>query len=125
MSRPALTLNWFGCYLMLLGLALMLVPNLLLGLFHIANTSEVWIRIVGVLAFNIGVYYLAAARSESRPLFLASVYTRALVLATFATFALLQLCEPIVVLFGAADFCGALWTLYALRTENRARAIRN
>jgi uncharacterized protein YjeT (DUF2065 family) len=55
MSRPALTLNWFGYYLMLLGLALMLAPNLLLRLFDIATTSEVWIRIVGVLAFNIGV----------------------------------------------------------------------
>ncbi|WP_325435290.1 hypothetical protein [Pseudomonas nitroreducens] len=125
MSRSALTLKWFGCYLMLLGLALMLVPNLLLGLFHVATTSEVWIRVVGVLAFNIGVYYLAAARSESRPLFLASVYTRALVLASFAAFALLQLCEPIVVLFGAVDFCGGLWTLHALRTENSAHAIRN
>ena len=49
-----------------------LAPGPLLGLFGLAAT-EVWIRVVGVLAFNIGVYYWAAAAAESRPVFVASV----------------------------------------------------
>ncbi|QRY77259.1 hypothetical protein JVX91_16755 [Pseudomonas sp. PDNC002] len=118
MSRAALTLKYFAIYLMLLGIALVLVPNLLLSLFGMAPTPDVWVRVVGVLAFNIGVYYWYAARSESRELFLASVYTRAIVLASFAAFAALQLSEPVLVLFGAVDFCGGLWTLRALRREN-------
>jgi hypothetical protein len=117
MSKPALTLKWFGIYLLLLGAGLALLPNLLLSLFLIPPTDEVWIRVVGVLVFNIGVYYLFAARSESRELLLASVYTRALVLLSFALFALLGLAEPVVVLFGAVDCLGGLWTLYALRRE--------
>ncbi|MNZ89869.1 hypothetical protein D3C78_1088070 [compost metagenome] len=122
MSKPALTLKWFGVYLMLLGLALAAIPNLLLSLFFMEPAREVWIRVVGVLAFNIGVYYWFAALSESRPLFLASVYTRALVLASFALFAALGLAAPVMVLFGAVDFLGGLWTLHALRQERRVRA---
>jgi hypothetical protein len=122
MSRAALSLKYFALYLMLLGTFLVLGPNLLLGMFALPSTPEVWIRVVGVLAFNIGIYYWFAARSERRELFLASVYTRALVLVSFAAFALLQMAEPVVVLFGAVDFCGALWTLYALRTEDAAWA---
>lgn len=117
MSKPALTLKWFGIYLLMLGAGLALLPNLLLSLFLIPPTDEVWIRVVGVLVFNIGVYYLFAARSESRELLLASVYTRALVLLSFALFALLGLAEPVMVLFGAVDCLGGLWTLHALRRE--------
>lgn len=124
MSKAALSLKYFAIYLMLLGLALVLIPNLLLTLFHIPPTTEVWVRVVGVLAFNIGVYYWYAARSESRELFLASVYTRALVLASFATFAALQLAEPVLALFGAVDFLGGLWTLAMLRQDRRANDLK-
>ncbi|MCU1759820.1 hypothetical protein NTD84_08815 [Pseudomonas sp. 14P_8.1_Bac3] len=117
MSRAARSLKFFAIYLMLLGVGLMLVPNLILTLFKMAPTPEVWIRVVGVLALNIGIYYWYAALSECRPLFWASVYTRALVLMSFAVFAALQLSEPVLVVFGAVDFCGGLWTLWALRSE--------
>lgn len=117
MSRAARTLKYFAIYLMLLGLTLVFVPNLIITLFGMAATPQVWVRVVGVLAFNIGVYYWYAARSECRELFMASVYTRALVLMSFAVFAALQLSEPVLVLFGAVDFCGGLWTLYALRRD--------
>jgi len=53
MSKAAFTVKAFGVYLVLLGIALVLVPNLLLGLFGIPSTSEVWIRVVVLLAFNI------------------------------------------------------------------------
>lgn len=122
MSRAARSLKYFAIYLMLLGLALVLVPNLILTLFKMTPTPEVWIRVVGVLAFNIGVYYWYAARSECRPLFWASVYTRAVVLASFAVFVILGMSEPVLVLFGAVDFCGGLWTLWALRPTSNAPA---
>ena len=120
MSCAARSLKCFAIYLMLLGLVLVLVPNLILTLFKMTPTTEVWIRVVGVLTFNIGVYYWYAARSESRPLFWATVYTRALVLASFAVFAALQMSEPVLVLFGAVDFGGGLWTLQALRRDRHA-----
>lgn len=117
MSRAARSLKYFAVYLLLLGLSLVLVPNLIITPFGMATTSEVWIRVVGVLAFNIGIYYWFAARSECREVFWASVYTRALVLVSFTAFVAMQWSEPVLMLFGLVDFCGGVWTWRALRSS--------
>ena len=115
MSKAAFTILAFGWYLLVLGVALVAVPNLLLGLFLMPQTSEVWIRVVGLLVFNIGVYYVYAAKSEATELFRISVFTRTLVLVAFAAFAFTGLAEPMLVGFGAVDFMGGLWTWRALK----------
>jgi len=114
-SKSAFSVRVFSVYLLILGLGLVFGPNLLLSVFGMPRTEEVWIRVAGVLVFNIGIYYWFAARGEATEVFRASVYTRVLVLASFATFAVLGLASPILVLFGAADFAGAVWTYFALR----------
>jgi hypothetical protein len=119
MSKAAVTVKVFGVYLVLLGVTLVLVPNLLLALFGIPATGEVWIRVVGLLAFNIGVYYWYAAKSEARPFFLASVFVRAVVPVVFSAFVALGLVSPLLILFGAVDLAGGLWTFVALRKEQR------
>ena len=119
MSKAAFTIKAFGVYLILLGIIIVFVPNLLLTVFGIPKTTEVWVRVVGVLVFNIGIYYLYAAKCEAVAFFSASVYTRALVLISFVTFALLGLVSPMIILFGVADFSGGLWTFFALRSDLR------
>lgn len=116
MSKAAFTIRAFGTYLLVLGVALVAVPNLLLGLFLMPATSEVWIRVVGLLVFNIGVYYIYAAKSEAREFFRASVFTRTLVLVGFAAFALTGLAKPMLVGFGLVDFIGGIWTWRALKS---------
>ena len=117
MTKSAFTIKAFGYYLLALGVVLILAPNMLLKIFQMATTTEVWIRVVGVLVFNIGVYYLYAAKSEARAFFRASVYTRIFVLVSFITFAMAGLVSPIIIFFGAIDFAGGMWTLSALKTE--------
>ena len=65
MSKAAFTVRAFGYYLIVLGITLVAIPNLLLGVFLMPATDEVWIRVVGVLLFNISVYYIYAAKSEA------------------------------------------------------------
>lgn len=122
MSKPAFTVHAFGLYLLVLGVTLVLAPNLVLSVSGMPTTTEVWIRVVGILAFNIGIYYVAAARCEARAFFQATVYTRTLVVVGFAAFAALGLASPMLILFGSVDFVGGLWTQWALRTEKRAGA---
>ena len=117
MSRAARSVQAFGFYLVGLGIALAVVPNLLLGAFGLPATPEVWIRVVGVLVLNIGIYYLCAAADEARRVFRVSVHTRALVLIAFLVFVLLGFASPRLVLFGAVDLAGGLWTLLALRRD--------
>lgn len=119
MSKPALTLKVFGVYLFILGIGLILLPNLILSVFGVPPTSEVWIRVVGVLVFNIGIYYWYAAKHEARIIFLASVYARTFVLAAFIAFVVTGLVSPVLILFGTVDFAGAIWTFVALKTEKQ------
>ncbi len=117
MSKTAFTIKAFGCYLLVLGLALILVPNLLLSLFGVPQTTEVWIRVVGMVVLTEGIYYWAAAESEAMSFFRASVYARPLVLLGFAAFALFDFASPMLVLFGAVDAAGALWTWLTMKSE--------
>jgi hypothetical protein len=117
MSKSAFTVKVFGIYLIILAILLIMVPNMLLSIFGLTETSEVWIRVVGVMAVNMGVYYLVAAKSEAKAFFHASVYTRLLVFIAFSLFAALGLTQPILILFGGIDLSGGIWTFIALRTE--------
>ena len=116
-STSAFTVKAFGVYALLTGLNLMFAPNMLLGLFGIPATSEVWIRVVGVLAFNIGIYYWFAAKCEAKAFFEATVYLRGFVFIAFATFVALGFVNKALILFGVVEVAGAVWTWLALRKE--------
>jgi hypothetical protein len=118
MSRSEFSAKAFAAYLFVLGTILAVAPNSVLPLFGIAPATDVWIRVVGILAFNIGVYVWVAARY--RPFLEASVYTRFLVFAAFIMFAALGLASPMLLLFGAIDMCGGIWTLLALKADARS-----
>lgn len=118
MSRSARSLFVFAIYLLFLGPALIIAPNALLSLFGVPGTSEVWIRVVGVLALALGYYDLVAARNEWTTYFRASVYARIGVLLFFTSFVLLGFAHPSLIMFGCIDGAGAMWTGLCLR-KNR------
>jgi hypothetical protein len=118
MSKSAFSAKVFAIYLFIVGPVLVLVPNLLLSLFGIAPANEVWIRVVGLLAFCLGVYIWISA--DFRPFLVASVYTRGLVFVVFLVFAVKGLVSPMIVLFGTIDLCGGLWTWFALKADARS-----
>jgi len=119
-SRAAVSVFAFGIYTVILGLALLVVPNVLLSLFASPTTTEIWIRILGFIVVVLGYYYIVAARHELTPLFRASVYGRPALIVCFAGFALLGMAEPVIVLFGAIDLLGAVWTALALRYSQQS-----
>ena len=116
--RPAKTEFAFACYLLPLGLMLLLLPNLLLSFFQIPPTSDVWIRVVGMLVIFLGVYYFVAARAELRLFMIWSARLRASVFIFFGAFVLAGLAPSVLLLFGAVDLAGALWTWSAFRKES-------
>lgn len=118
MSRAAFSIKLFAAYLFLLGAVFVIVPNLLLSLFRIPS-AEGWVRIVGLLAFNIGAYGWIAARNEYRGFFVASVWLRVEVWLVLTVLALLGLVPPVIALFGLADLIGGVWTHSCLRSDAR------
>lgn len=117
MSKSAFSAKVFAIYVFVVGAMLVVAPNFLLSIFRIPPTSEVWIHVVGVIAFNIGIYAWVAAKHENKPFLEASVYTRFVVFVAFTTFAVIGLASPMIVLFGVADLLGGIWTYFALKAD--------
>lgn len=105
----------FGFYLLGLGVLLVFVPNLVLGSFGIPPTSEVWIRIDGMLLGMLGTLYLAAAREGVTAFFRWTVFARPIVLPFLTGLVVLGMATPTVALFGVIELLGAAWTGFALR----------
>src|SRR5689334_1643592 len=89
MSKAAFSAKVFAVYLFIVGTVLVVVPNVLLSVFGIPPTTDVWVRIVGVTVFMIGVYAWVAAKHELTPFLAASVYTRFVVFMALTAFAAL------------------------------------
>jgi hypothetical protein len=120
MSNAAKSLLVFGLYLVALGSVLILVPDLVFQLFGLPKTSEVWIRVVGMLLLVLSFLDIQAARAELTVFFKWSLYTRVPVIGFLTAFVLLGFAKPILILVGAIDLLGAIWTGLALRSSQRA-----
>ncbi|WP_421794785.1 hypothetical protein [Haliscomenobacter sp.] len=114
MSKAAKTIFYFGIYLAGLGLTLLIVPNMLLNVFKVPTTSEVWIRVVGMLVLFLAYYYLQSAKSDLITFFRMTVVSRLTVILFFGAFVLLKMASPNIILFGIVDLLGALWTRQSL-----------
>ena len=119
MSKAAFSAKIFAAYLFVVGPVLIAVPNLLLSVFGLPPTSDVWIRVAGVTAFMLGVYAWIAAKHEFTPFLEASVYVRSVVFLAFTTFAVAGLAPAMLVLFGVVDLLGGAWTHFALKADAR------
>src|SRR5215212_5657262 len=113
MSAASKTVYYFAFYLYAVALTLIFFPNFLLKTVGIPETNEVWIRIVGVLAFCIAYYYHHKAGDVQ--FCRSTIPTRVFVFICFLTFAMLEYVSPMLIGFGAIDLLGAVWTWSALR----------
>lgn len=116
MSGAAKSVFVFGIYLVGMGVGLIAMPNLLLGTFGLPATSEVNIRIVGVLSLFIAYYYIQTARCEMTDFFRFTIPTRASLILFFGAFVALGFAPPQLLLLAPLDLLGAIWTALALRS---------
>ena len=115
MTKAAKSVYYFGFYLFVLGITLVVAPNMLLSMFGFEPTTEVWIRVLGSVVFGIGIYYTVTAPSNNETFFKATIYSRVSILVWFVLFVLIGWAKPNLILFGGVDALGALWTWSALR----------
>src|SRR5215212_10776202 len=120
MSQAAKSLFVFGIYLCVLGLILLLVPNLILQVFGVPPTNEVWIRINGMLVLCLSFYYVQVARNELTVFIRWTVWARMAVIIYFAAFVLLVSAPKALLLFGLIDLLAAIWTWLALKKDAAA-----
>lgn len=116
MSRAAISAAVWGIYLMAAGLGFLLIPNTLLSLIGLPTTTEVWIRVLGLLAAVLGGFFFYCARGNVVPFFRVSVAGRLAFATGIAALVVLGFSGPWLLIFAAADLAGGIWTWLALRT---------
>ena len=110
---------FFGVYLLGLAVTLIAAPNVLLGVFGMPPTQEVWIRVVGMLAGFLGFYYVRYGAGAGRAFLEMTIQVRLSVPAFFAAFVLLFGASWQLLLFAAIDLLGLAWTWMSLRGSQR------
>jgi len=90
---------------------------MVLAPFGLAVPQEVWVRVCGMVVAILGVYYVLAAGHGLRAFFAWTVATRASVIVVFAVLVFTGLAPTVLLLFGAVDLAGAIWTWATLRHD--------
>jgi choline-glycine betaine transporter len=114
MSGVARSMQIWAIYATVVGLALLLIPNTLIGIFQIEETTEVWVRVVGGVVLVLTVLYWHIVSEGSRRMFQATVYGRGLFVVVAAVLAFTTGPWQLI-LFAIVDAAGALWTYMANR----------
>jgi hypothetical protein len=116
MDNSARSITVFGIYLAASGLSLVFIPNAILPLLGLPTTTEVWIRVVGLLAAILGGYFLYSVRYNDRIFYRATIYARLVFFTGVTAFVLFGLAGPLLIVFGLVDLAGATWTWLSLRS---------
>lgn len=117
MTAAAKSVFYFGLYLYVVGITLLFAPNFLLSTLQIATTTEVWIRVLGILTLAIGFYYHQTGSKNIAAFFPFTVVVRVFVFLSFVVFVLLKYAAPSLILIGSVDLLGAAWTWWALKKK--------
>jgi hypothetical protein len=123
MSRATVSIYVFGVYAMIAGLGFLLIPDVMLPLFGLSETTEVWVRVVGLFAFFVGGYYLIAASNNLIPFYRATVLFRLPFAVGLFILVLQGFSGPGLVIIGVLDILGAAWTWWALRSESSVEGL--
>jgi len=124
LTTAALSVAVYGAYLLANGVGLVLFPTLPLSLLGLPAANEPWARLFGLVAGELGFYFIFAARKEFTEFLKATVYGRAGAAAVFVLLVLLRLGPMQLLLFAAVDALAAAWTLLALRRASQPNPSR-
>ncbi len=119
MSKSAKSVLFFGIYLGVIGVILLIAPNSLITPFGIEPASDVWIRVSGILLMAIAVYYILGAKHEIIVIMKATAFIRFTIILFFIAFALFKLVSPNIIIFSVLDFLGGAWTYLMLKQEGQ------
>jgi hypothetical protein len=122
MSRAATSVFYYAFVFIMGGLGLLLVPQIVLPLLGFSFAGELYARLLGMVMLILAYYYIRAARSELAEFFGWTVHARIAGLGFYIVFSLLRLAPPIVLVFGAMDLLGALWTSWAINSSRMQRS---
>lgn len=117
MSKSAVSITAWGVYEVGVGLGFLLIPNVLLPIFGFPTTTEVWIRVVGLIVLALAAYHIHCARNNVIPFFQITVPGRIGFAIGLIILFLMGFAGVGLVLFAVIEILGAAWTWSALRGQ--------
>ena len=102
-------------YVLLAGAQLLFVPNVLLGIVGMEPTTEIWIRLMGMLVLVLSIYYYYMAKYGNDKVVWATVLGRLIFCGGLVVFVLLGLAKPALIGFAIVETGLALWTWRELK----------
>ncbi len=94
LSGSARSVLTYGIYIIVVGAAFLLFPNVGLRLMGLKTTTEVWIHIMSWFVIWVGIYYIVSALSESRAFIRATVFGRPTFIVFSSVIVSLGMIEP-------------------------------
>ena len=117
MTPSARSLFIFGIYVFLVGVAFIAAPQPLTALLQLPPATVGWARVVGLLALVIGSYDIVAGKSGNAAHIRASVPVRIGFAAGTALLVVFGEMPALILILGATDVAGAVWTAVASRQD--------
>lgn len=117
MNKSALSIFGWGLYEIGVGLGFLFIPNVLLPIFGFPTTTEVWIRVIGLIVLVLALYHIYCARNNVIPFFQITVPGRGLFAIGLVILFAMGLAGPGLILFAVLEVAGAAWTWWALRRD--------
>lgn len=101
-------------YMLGMGLGLLVIPNLLLPLFGLPQTTDVWVRVLGALALVLCTYYYAMIKQQNTTYYRATVWGRYGFCVALVALVVLGYGAKPMLIFAVAEAVLAGWTHFAL-----------
>ncbi len=117
MSRSSRSMFIFGFYVLVSGLFLLLFPEVLLKAAGITTGASVITRILGMVVFYLGIYYLVIGKKQLTEIIPWTIPTRASAIIFLALFVISGQANVLILGFGVLDLAGAIWTWIAWRKD--------
>ncbi len=110
LKKVCRSLTIFGLYSLIMGLILLLIPNLILPIVGIPVSDEPWIRLPGFVLICSSYYYLRSASDKNPDFALYTSHTRFAAPLVVAFLVGTGKADLHFISFGVIDGLGGLWT---------------
>lgn len=104
-------------YVAITGISLIFMPNTLLGLFDLGSTTEVWIRVLGIIVLTLAILYYGIIKAGNKDVIQSTIYGRLFAATSIIILALLGFSKLTLILFAIPDIATAIWTWFELKKQ--------
>ncbi|MEO9872498.1 hypothetical protein [Ekhidna sp.] len=118
MSKAAKTVWFFGFYLIIEGLFLMIAPSWVLNAIGIPDSESIWRVILGFVVSVLGYYYVRNSKENLLPFFGFTVQIRIVQFVFFIWLYVFERGTLALVAFSFIEFIAGMWTWRALKSSH-------